>query len=135
MASYPFLSDEWIQEVRRVRDEYRGRAEATGEAVRMNQVITDVPFGQGVMEAHLDTTSGEVEMELGHLETPDVTLTLDYASARDIFVNQDREAAMQAFMAGKIKVQGDMTKLLIMLQSPVEPLAVEVAERIKDLTE
>ena len=135
MASYPFLSDEWIQEVRKVRDEYRGRAEASGEAVRMNQVITDVPFGQGVMEAHLDTTSGEVEMELGHLETPDVTLTLDYASARDIFVNQDREAAMQAFMAGKIKVQGDMTKLLLMLQSPVEPLAVEVAERIKDLTE
>ena len=135
MASYPFLSDEWIQEVRKVREEYRGRAEVTGEAVRMNQVITDVPFGQGVMEAHLDTTSGEVEMELGHLETPDVTLTLDYASARDIFVNQDLEAAMQAFMAGKIKVQGDMTKLLIMLQSPVEPLAVEVAERIKSLTE
>ncbi|HEV2070448.1 MAG TPA: SCP2 sterol-binding domain-containing protein [Acidimicrobiales bacterium] len=135
MASYPFLSDEWIHEVRKVRDEYRGRAGASGEAVRMNQVITDVPFGQGVMEAHLDTTSGDVEMELGHLETPDVTLTLDYASARDIFVNQDREAAMQAFMAGKIKVQGDMTKLLIMLQSPVEPLAVEVAERIKSLTE
>lgn len=134
MASYPFLSDEWIQEVRKVRDEYHGRAQ-TGEAVRMNQVITDVPFGQGVMEAHLDTTSGEVEMELGHLETPDVTLTLDYASAREIFVNQDREAAMQAFMAGKIKVQGDMTKLLVMLQAPVEPLAVEVAERIKDLTE
>ena len=121
MASYPFLSDEWIQEVRKVREEYRGRADATGEAVRMNQVITDVPFGQGVMEAHLDTTSGEVEMELGHLEAPDVTLTLDYASARDIFVNQDREAAMQAFMAGKIKVQGDMTKLLTMLQAPVEP--------------
>ena len=135
MATYPFLSDEWIQEVRKVRDKYRGQTQSTGEAVRMNQVITDVPFGQGVMEAHLDTTSGEVEMELGHLESPDVTLTLDYASAREICVNQDREAAMQAFMAGKIKVQGDMTKLLVMLQAPVEPLAVEVAERIKDLTE
>jgi putative sterol carrier protein len=42
---------------------------------------------------------------------------------------------MQAFMAGKIKVQGDMTKLLTMLQAPVEPIAAEVAERIKDLTE
>jgi putative sterol carrier protein len=135
MASYPFLSDEWIEEVRKVREEYRGRAEPTVDAVRMNQLVTDVPFGQGVIEAHLDTSSGELEMDLGHLESPDVTLTLDYASARDIFVNQDRDAAMQAFMAGKIKVQGDMTKLLLMLQAPVEPLAAEVAERIKELTE
>lgn len=135
MASYPFLSDEWIEEVRKVREEYRGRVEPPVDAVRMNQLVTDVPFGQGVIEAHLDTSSGELEMDLGHLESPDVTLTLDYASARDIFVNQDRDAAMQAFMAGKIKVQGDMTKLLVMLQAPVEPLAAEVAERIKELTE
>lgn len=87
------------------------------------------------MQAHLDTSSGTVEMELGHLETPDVTLTLDYATARAIFVNQDRDEAMQAFMAGKIKVQGDMSKLLGMLQVPVDPLAGEVAERIKALTE
>lgn len=135
MASYPFLSDEWIEEVRNLREEYRGQGEPAGDAVRMNQLITDVPFGEGVMQAHLDTTSGEVEMDLGHLEAPDVTITLDYASAREIFVDQDREAAMQAFMAGKIKVQGDMTKLLTMLQAPVEPLAAELAQRIKDLTE
>lgn len=135
MASYPFLSDKWIEEVRKVREEYRGKAELAPDAVRMNQLVTDVPFGNGVIQAHLDTTSGELEMDLGYLDSPDVTLTLDYASARDIFVNQDRDAAMQAFMAGKIKVQGDMTKLLTMLQSPVEPIAAEVAERIKDLTE
>jgi putative sterol carrier protein len=74
-------------------------------------------------------------MELGHLEAPHVTLTLDYATARAIFVNQDRDEAMQAFMAGRIKVQGDMAKLLGMLQTPVDPLAGELAERIKALTE
>jgi putative sterol carrier protein len=135
MATYPFLSDEWIDAVRKVRNEYQGRAEPAGEPVRMNQLITDVPFGEGAMQAHLDTTSGTVEMELGHLEAPDVTLTLDYATARAIFVNQDRDEAMQAFMAGKIKVQGDMAKLLGMLQTPVDPLAGELAERIKSLTE
>ncbi len=135
MPTYPFLSNEWIDAARQVRDEYQGRTEPAGDAVRMNQVITDVPFGEGTMQAHLDTSSGTVEMELGHLETPDVTLTLDYATARAIFVNQDRDEAMQAFMAGKIKVQGDMSKLLGMLQVPVDPLAGEVAERIKALTE
>ncbi len=135
MVTYPFLSNEWIDAARQVRDEYQGRAQPGGDAVRMNQVITDVPFGEGTMQAHFDTSSGTVEMELGHLESPDVTLTLDYATARAIFVNQDRDEAMQAFMAGKIKVQGDMAKLLGMFQAPVDPLAGEVAERIKSLTE
>ncbi|MGI9120187.1 MAG: SCP2 sterol-binding domain-containing protein [Acidimicrobiales bacterium] len=136
MATHPFLSDDWITAVRELRKEYRGRTtEPVGEKVRMNQVVTDVPFGDGVIHSHLDTSSGELEIEVGHLDSPDVTLTLDYDSARSIFVNQDRDAAMQAFMAGKIKVQGDMAKLLAMLQTPSDPLAVEVAERIKALTE
>ncbi len=136
MATHPFLSDGWITAVRELREEYRERTtEPVGEKVRMNQLVTDVPFGEGVIHSHLDTSSGELKIELGHLDAPDVTLTLDYDSARSIFVNQDRDAAMQSFMAGKIKVQGDMAKLLAMLQTPTDPLAAEVAERIKALTE
>jgi putative sterol carrier protein len=41
-----------------------------------------------------------------------VTLTTDYATARDVFVSGNQAAGMQAFMAGKVKVQGDMTKLM-----------------------
>jgi hypothetical protein len=135
MASHPFLSDEWIIEAGKIRDEYRDRAGPAGEAVRMNQVITDVPFGAGVIQSHLDTTGGQIEMDLGHLEAPDVTLTLDYATARAIFVDGDRDIAMQAFMGGKIKVQGDMAKLLAMLQDPVDPLGLEVSERMKAITD
>ena len=135
MASHPFLSDEWIVEARKVRDEYRDQAGPAGEAVRMNQIITDVPFGGGVIHSHLDTTDGHFEMDLGHLEAPDVTLTLDYATARAVFVEGDHEAAMQAFMGGKIKVQGDMAKLLALLQDPVDPLGLEVSERMKAITE
>ena len=80
----------------------------------MNQIITDVPFGDGTIDAHMDTSSGELEMDLGHLENPDVTVTLDYDTAKAIFVEGNPQAGMQAFMAGKIKVQGDMTKLMAM---------------------
>ena len=38
---------------------------------------------------------------------------------------------MQAFMAGKIKVQGDMTKLMAMQQGAPDPKAAEIAERIQ----
>lgn len=135
MPSYPFLSDEWIEAARAVREQYRDQPQPEVEAIRMNQVVTDVPFGGGVVKSHIDTTSGTMEMDLGHLDEPEVTLTLDYATARQIFVNQDRDAAMQAFMAGKIKVQGDMAKLLTMLQAPTAPLAAEAAEKIQEITE
>ena len=135
MASHPFLSDAWIEEARAIREEYQDRVEPPAAAVRMNQVITDVPFGTGTIDAHLDTSGGTTEIDLGHLERPDVTLTLDYASARSIFVAQDKEVAMQAFMAGKIKVQGDMSKLLALFSDQVDPLAGEVAERVKTITD
>ena len=56
-------------------------------------------------------------MDLGHLEDPDLTVTVDWTTAKAIFVEQNPQAGMQAFMAGKVKVQGDMTKLMAMQQS------------------
>ena len=100
----------------------------------MNQVITDVPFGDGTINAHVDTSGGEVDMELGHLDNPDLTVTLDYATAKAILVDGNPQAGMQAFMAGKIKVQGDMTKLMAMQQTAPDPGAVELAQKIKDMT-
>ena len=44
---------------------------------------------------------------------------------------------MQAFMAGKVKVQGDMTKLMVMSQSttPGDDSAAKIAAAIQDITE
>jgi putative sterol carrier protein len=75
-------------------------------------------------------------METGELETPDLTLTTDYDTARKIFVDQDQAAGMQAFMAGKIKVQGDMMKMMAMQTSmPQDEVAKTIAVEIKEITE
>ena len=132
---YPFLSDEWMEAAKKLREEYGGGGGAGGHAVKMNQIITDVPFGDSTVNAHMDTTSGSVQMDTGHLENPDVTVTIDYETAKAIFVDGNPQAGMQAFMAGKIKVQGDMTKLMAMQQGAPDPTAQKVAERIKDITE
>jgi putative sterol carrier protein len=132
---YPFLSDEWVKAAKQVREEFQGRAPAPAHAVKMNQIITDVPFGEGTVNAHMDTTGGELEMDLGHLDAADVTVTLDYETAKQIFVEGNPQAGMQAFMAGKIKIQGDMTKLMAMQSAPVEPVQQEIAGRIKEITE
>jgi len=136
VAKYPFLSEEWIGEVRRLGDE--AKAEGGGaqipHQVKMNQVITEVPFGDGTIEAHMDTSGGEMQMEMGHLSDPDLTVTLDYATAKAIFVDGNPQAGMQAFMAGKVKVQGDMTKLMAMQAAPPDAKAQEFAEKVKEMT-
>ena len=134
MAQHPFLSDEWLAAAKQIREEHAGAAAAPAHAVRMNQIITEVPFGEGTIEAHMDTSGGETEMDMGHLENPDLTVTLDYVTAKAILVDGNPQAGMQAFMAGKIKVQGDMTKLMAMQQGTPDPAAAEIAAKIQEIT-
>ena len=136
VAQYPFLSEEWIAEVRRLGDEARadGGGAKIPHQVKMNQVITDVPFGDGTINAHMDTSTGEMQMEMGHMENPDLTVTLDYDTAKAIFVDGNPQAGMQAFMAGKVKVQGDMTKLMAVQSASPDATAQEIQQKIKEIT-
>ena len=133
MAQYPFLSDEWLEAAKKIREDAPSGGPAP-HVVKMNQVITDVPFGDGTINAHMDTSDGELKMDLGHLDAPDLTVTLDYVTAKAILVDGNPQAGMQAFMAGKIKVQGDMTKLMAMQQGTPDPAQAEIAEKIKAIT-
>ena len=51
-------------------------------------------------------------METGHLDSPDLTITIGYETAKAILVDGDAQAAMQAFLGGRIKVDGDITKMI-----------------------
>ena len=132
--THPFLSDEWMAAARAIRDKHAAGAPPVPYQIRMNQVVTNVPFGDGTSRTFLDTSNGTIVMEKGELGNADVTVTTDYETARKIFVEQDQQASMQAFLAGKIKVQGDMTKLMVMQAAPADDLARVVAEEIKDIT-
>jgi hypothetical protein len=127
-----------MDEARAIREKYAAEAAKVTASIRMNQVITDVPESVGsgdTIRAFMDTSSGDVVMELGELEAPDLTLTIDYDTARKIFVEQDQAAGMQAFMSGKIKVQGDMMKMMAMQTSmPQDDIAKQIANEIKSIT-
>ena len=86
MAQYAFLSDEWVDEARKIRQEYEGRAAAMTHQMRMNLVVTDVPFGDGPIDAHLDTTDGPLKLDKGHIDPADLKVTLEYATAKAILV-------------------------------------------------
>lgn len=133
--SHQFLSEDWIAAARRIREKYKDEAPMITLSIKINQVITDVPFGDGTVKSYMDTSSGEMVMELGELPDADATVTTDYATAKAIFVNQDQAAGMQAFMSGKIKVAGDMMKVMGMQTAiPQTDITKVVAEEIKGIT-
>ena len=72
MASYPFLSDEWLDQARKIRAEYEGKTPPIPHVVRMNLVVTGVPFSEGDILAHMDTSNGELVLDTGHLENQDL---------------------------------------------------------------
>lgn len=132
-----FLSDEWLEQAKAIRAEYEGKGGAPPHKMRMNLVITDAPadVSDGPIDAHVDTTEGDMNMDVGHLESPDLTVTLEYDTAKAILVEGNPQAGMQAFMSGKIKVQGDMTKLMAMQSAAPDPVAQEIAERLQAITD
>ncbi|HUZ19728.1 MAG TPA: SCP2 sterol-binding domain-containing protein [Acidimicrobiales bacterium] len=133
MTKHAFLSQEWIEAARAIHAEHAG-AEPPAVSVRMNLVVEGVPFGGGQLDAHVDTSSGVVDVELGHLDAPDVKVNLDYDTAKSVLVDGDAQVAMQAFMAGKVRVEGDMTKLLAFQSAPPSPRQALIAEQVRAIT-
>jgi hypothetical protein len=132
---YPFLSQEWMTAARAIRFKYHGKTVKITQSIKMNQVVTGVPFDGGTVHSFLDTTSGEVVMNLGSLPDADVTITTDYQTARKIFLDQDPTAAMLAFMSGLIKVDGDIVKMMAMQTViPQDDIGKEVAQEILSIT-
>ena len=134
MATFLFLSDEWVIEARKIREEYEDRGAVVPHQMKMNLVVTEVPFGSGTIDAHLDTSGGGVKLDAGHIDAVDLSVTLDYATAKAILVEGNPQAGMQAFMAGRIKVVGDMSKLMALQGATPDPTAAEVANRLRAIT-
>jgi putative sterol carrier protein len=133
---YVFLSDEWMTAAHEIRERYEAELPEIPMSVRINQVITDVPFGDGTVHAYIDTSTGAFRLELGELDDPDAVVMTDYATARAMLVDQDPAVAMQSFMAGKIKVQGDMMKLMAMQTAmPANEFSHQLAAEIQAITD
>jgi hypothetical protein len=134
MATFEFLSPDWIDAARTLREKYQQDAEPPTTSIRMNLSVEGVPHGDGIVDAHVDTTNGLVEIDLGHLEAADVKVSLDYDTARAVLVDNNAEAAMGAFMAGKVRIEGDMTRLLAYQSAPPTATQLEVATALKEMT-
>ncbi len=133
---YAFLSDEWMDAAREIRSRYEGQLPEITMTVKINQIITDVPFGDGTIHAFIDTTGGAMTFELGQVDEPDAVIVTDYETARAMLVERDPQVLMASMLQGKVQLQGDMMKLLGMMQAQAAPteLADELAQEIAAIT-
>lgn len=137
MERFPFLSPEWIEAARAIAAVHRERLPSPTEEVRVNLVVTEVPFADGELLAHLAAQPGLVEVDLGALDSPDVTVTLDYETTRAIFVEGNAQAGMQAFMAGRVRVDGDIGRLMAVfgMGGAPDPMAGDIGAELRAITE
>lgn len=137
MTAHPFLSDEWITQARDLRVRYEHRLPPPRMPVKLNVVVTGIPHRDGgELRGHIDSSDGQTIIEEGHVADADATVTVDYATAKAAFVTQDQQAVMQAFLQGKIFLEGDASKLLALQagQNPADPLAMEIYSEMRAFT-
>jgi hypothetical protein len=133
VAKHAFLSDDWFDEAERLVSDAEAAAPAHASVV-VNLVVKDTPFDAD-REFHMGAKDGQNAFGRGHADGADVTLTTDYATAKDIFVSGNPTAGMQAFMAGKVTVQGDMSKLMAAGASGGGPGNQDLSKQLQDITE
>ncbi len=126
--AHNFLSDPWMDAIEALRDEAPEPPAAMKDLV-LNVTVVGGPDGD--REMHL--SSGQFER--GHVDVAPTKLTVPFDVAKAIFIDGNPQAAMQAFMSGQIKVEGDMTKVMAM-QAAGAPSPEQEAfqEKIKALT-
>jgi len=125
-----FLSDGWFDAAEKLIEEHGAAAPPAANLV-MNLEVTD---NADTIEFFMGAKDGETLFGKGKNESADLTLSTDIDTARAVFVSGDQQAGMQAFMAGKVRVQGDMTKLM-MAQAGGGGANPAITQALQDITE
>ena len=131
---HEFLSPEWVAATAEIRRRYADQT-PIAIAVRINLEVTDTPLGDDPVQAFIDTSSGQFVFDLGQLDDADTSVLTDYEVAKALVLGADPAALMQAFMAGRVRINGDMTRLMLLQANlPQGELADQIAAEIAAIT-
>jgi putative sterol carrier protein len=105
-----FLSEEWARAMTttlNASDEFKNVAQ--GHQLKLQQIIQDAPEG-GEKRYYFRLEDGNAEIGIGEIADPEATLTQNYETAAAI--NRQELNAQNAFMQGKLRISGNMMKLM-----------------------
>jgi putative sterol carrier protein len=109
-----FLSEEWTNAVQdALNDNAAFRSSLGTMSARLQQVVTTT---DGEKRYWFTVGDGKVELGPGDLDNADATITQDYDTA--VALSKNELTGVAAYMSGKIRISGDMMKLM-QLQGPM----------------
>lgn len=124
-----WLSQEWLDESRKLAE---SQPERPGASARMQYVVTGGP--EGDVKYYWVLENGKLlESNLGEMPDPEVTLTQTYEDAMKI--QKGELDANAAFMQGRIKVTGNMAKLMSLLPLTNSPEYKQLQTEVQAVTE
>jgi hypothetical protein len=125
-----FLSDEWFEKVKELTED-------AGE-LKIPGPLKDLTINLNVALADGSTKNVHLaggQFAQGTKAGAPVTVSLPAEIAKKIFIDMDQQAGMQAFMGGQMRVEGDVTKLMVLQSVQPSPELKDLLEDVKDITE
>ncbi|MGH9038708.1 MAG: SCP2 sterol-binding domain-containing protein [Acidimicrobiia bacterium] len=124
-----YLSQEWLDETRKLAESQPVRPGATA---RIQYVNTGGPDGD--IKYFWILEDGKIlDSQLGDVEDSDFTLTMTYDDA--VKVQKGELDPNAAFMQGRMKVSGNMAKLMSLLPLTNSPEYRALQEEIRGITD
>ena len=127
---YPFLSDDWFTAAKAIRDESGDIGPPGGNEITLNVTVVEGPMGD--TEMHL----ANGVFDRGHVDDAPTKATVPYDVARALFVDGNPQAAMQAFMNGQLRIEGDISKIMAVQGAAMSPSPeqMHLQERLREIT-
>ena len=127
MAKY--LSQDWLDQGKKLSET---QPERPGATAKMQYVVTGGP--EGDIRYYWVLENGKLQdSSLGELPDPDFTMTLSYADS--VAVQKGELDPNAGFMQGRMKVTGNMGKLMQLMPLTMSPEYKQLQEQVREITE
>jgi putative sterol carrier protein len=124
-----YLSQEWLDETRELAG---GQPERPGASAQMQYVVSGGPDGD--IRYYWILEDGKLlESALGDAPDADFTMTLSYEDS--VKVQKGELDANAAFMQGRMKVAGNMAKLMQLMPLTNSPEYKALQEQVRQVTD
>jgi hypothetical protein len=104
-----FMTDAWFTEIEKL-------IAAAGDLevpAALHDLVLNVTV-TGTDEGDKDMSLVAGKFERGHHASAPTKMIIPVDLAHRIFIDNDQSAGMQGFMSGQIKIEGDMSRLMVM---------------------
>ena len=103
-----YLSEDWAKQVTEALNGNEAfKQQAAGKTVKLQNVVTGA---DGETKYYFRLQDGQVDVGLGEIDDAEATLSADYETSAAL--SRAELNATAAYMSGKLKIQGDLMKLM-----------------------